>query len=117
MSSASGDKRRALGRGLESLLPSRPKPAVETATPVAAVADGKPLEIPVEKIDRNPFQTRTGFDEEKLKELAAIDRFLRCGAADHRAQRHGRPIHADHRRAALAGEPAGGQGDDSGDCA
>jgi ParB family chromosome partitioning protein len=68
---ATGDKRRALGRGLESLLPSRPKPAVETAAPAAPVADGKPLEIPVETIDRNPFQTRKGFDEEKLNELAA----------------------------------------------
>jgi ParB family chromosome partitioning protein len=66
-----GDKRKALGRGLESLLPSRPKPTVDIAAAAAPVADGKPLEIPVEKIDRNPFQTRTGFDEEKLKELAA----------------------------------------------
>lgn len=70
---ASGDKRRALGRGLESLLPSRPKPTVDleaSAAPQAAPT-GKPLEIPVDKIDRNPFQTRKGFDEEKLKELAA----------------------------------------------
>lgn len=73
---AAMDKRKALGRGLESLLPSRPKPTVDleaaaAASPVAPVAEGKPLEIPVEKIDRNPFQTRRGFDEEKLKELAA----------------------------------------------
>ena len=32
---------------------------------------GKPLEIAVEKIDRNPFQTRKGFNEAKLDELAA----------------------------------------------
>ena len=32
---------------------------------------GKPLEIALELIDRNPFQTRTHFDEEKLAELAA----------------------------------------------
>ncbi len=72
---AAGDKRRALGRGLESLLPSRPKPTVEisasAAAPAVAEPAGKPLEIPVEKIDRNPFQTRKGFDEAKLKELAA----------------------------------------------
>ena len=69
---ASADKRRALGRGLESLLPSRPKQTVEIAAS-AAVAEptGKPLEIPVEQIDRNPYQTRKGFDDEKLKELAA----------------------------------------------
>jgi ParB family chromosome partitioning protein len=68
------DKRKALGRGLESLLPSRPKPVETTVAALAATveqADGRPLEIPVEKIDRNPFQTRRGFDEEKLKELGA----------------------------------------------
>src|ERR1700744_1178758 len=69
---ASGDKRRALGRGLESLLPSRPKPTVDiAASATPAEPTGKPLEIPVDTIDRNPFQTRKGFDEEKLKELAA----------------------------------------------
>jgi len=31
---------------------------------------GKPLEIPTEQIDRNPFQTRASFDEAKLDELA-----------------------------------------------
>jgi ParB family chromosome partitioning protein len=57
---------------LESLLPSRPAlPKVDIAAAAAPVAEGRPLEIPVEKIDRNPFQTRAGFDEEKLKELAA----------------------------------------------
>jgi ParB family chromosome partitioning protein len=57
-------KRRALGKGLETLLPPRPAPA--TADP-----GGKPLEIPLGQIDRNPFQTRTSFDESKLDELAA----------------------------------------------
>jgi len=60
-------KRRALGRGLEVLLPQRP--TVQPGPP-AMPADGKPLEIPVEQIDRNPFQTRTNFDETKLDELA-----------------------------------------------
>ena len=74
MAVASDAKRRALGRGLESLLPSRPKPTVEieaSAAAAPAVPAGKPLEIAVDKIDRNPFQTRKGFDEAKLKELAA----------------------------------------------
>src|SRR5580692_3748362 len=64
-------KRRALGKGLESLLPSRP---VATPAPPATapeVSTGKPLEIPVGQIDRNPFQTRTQFDEAKLAELTA----------------------------------------------
>ncbi|HEX5284937.1 MAG TPA: ParB/RepB/Spo0J family partition protein [Bryocella sp.] len=65
-------KRKALGRGLESLLPSRPQPTVEIAASAAApVAEGKPLEIPVELIDRNPYQTRRGFDEKQLDELTA----------------------------------------------
>jgi ParB family chromosome partitioning protein len=60
-------KRRALGRGLEALLPSRPA----TQTPQGEVeASGKPLEIPLDKIERNPFQTRTSFDSAKLTELA-----------------------------------------------
>jgi len=62
-------KRRALGKGLESLLPSRPAPA--TVPVITAVADptGKPLEIPLDQIERNPFQTRTRFDEAQLTEL------------------------------------------------
>lgn len=31
---------------------------------------GRPVEIPIDKIERNPYQTRTQFDEVKLKELA-----------------------------------------------
>jgi ParB family chromosome partitioning protein len=66
-------KRRALGRGLEALLPSRPAAPVKTpaaqAVPVPAPS-GKPLEVDVTVIERNPFQTRTRFDEEALQELA-----------------------------------------------
>jgi ParB family chromosome partitioning protein len=62
-------KRRALGKGLESLLPSRV--AAPAPAPAPAVdSTGKPLEIPLDQIDRNPFQTRTHFDEAKLAELA-----------------------------------------------
>jgi ParB family transcriptional regulator, chromosome partitioning protein len=72
MSTTHDPKRRALGKGLESLLPSRPAatppPAKVEASP--ATPSGTPLEIPVELIDRNPFQTRTHFDEAKLVELA-----------------------------------------------
>jgi ParB family chromosome partitioning protein len=65
-------KRSALGKGLESLLPPRQAPAQTVAIAAAAepVSDGKPLEIAVGLIDRNPYQTRTHFDEEKLDELA-----------------------------------------------
>ncbi len=63
--SATDPKRRpALGKGIESLLGPRPQ-----ATP-SPEATGKPLEIPLDRIDRNPNQTRTAFDEAKLAELA-----------------------------------------------
>jgi ParB family chromosome partitioning protein len=70
MTTATDPKRRALGKGLESLLPSRPAPvAVPTITAVAESA-GRPLEISLDHIERNPYQTRTRFDEAQLTELA-----------------------------------------------
>jgi ParB family chromosome partitioning protein len=63
-------KRRALGKGLESLLPSRPAVVPQIAA-TAVESNGKPLEIPLDHIERNPFQTRTRFDDSKLAELAA----------------------------------------------
>ncbi len=66
---AAEPKRRALGKGLDSLLP--PRPAAPPAAPTPPVSEGKPLEIAVDAIDRNPFQTRASFDEAKLAELAA----------------------------------------------
>jgi ParB family transcriptional regulator, chromosome partitioning protein len=70
------DKRRALGKGLEALLPHRsvPQPiqihAATEAAPAPAAPDGKPLELALDLIDRNPFQTRSQFDEAALEELA-----------------------------------------------
>jgi ParB family transcriptional regulator, chromosome partitioning protein len=60
-------KRRALGKGLDSLLP-------RVQVPAAAQVDsesGKPREIPLDQIDRNPFQTRSQVNEDQLAELAA----------------------------------------------
>jgi ParB family chromosome partitioning protein len=57
------NKRRALGKGLETLLPG-------TRGSEAADAGGKAREIAVEMIDRSPYQTRTRFDETQLEELA-----------------------------------------------
>jgi ParB family chromosome partitioning protein len=60
-------KRRALGKGLDSLLPrSHPGPA-----PAVESEGGRPREIPMELIDRNPFQTRGHINREQLAELAA----------------------------------------------
>ncbi|XBH20083.1 ParB/RepB/Spo0J family partition protein [Telmatobacter sp. DSM 110680] len=76
MSIATPDnKRRALGKGLDSLLPrvNTPAPAPapsHTQSPMEAEG-GKPREIPIDDLDRNPFQTRTHVDEAELAELAA----------------------------------------------
>src|ERR1039458_6156742 len=59
-------KRRALGKGLDSLLPRVQAPAA-----AAEAEGGKPREIPLDQIDRNPFQTRSRVNEELLAELAA----------------------------------------------
>jgi ParB family transcriptional regulator, chromosome partitioning protein len=68
-------KRRALGKGLESLLPGRsgfmPAPAPAPVAAPVVPNEGKPREIPIEQIERNPFQTRSTVDESALKELAA----------------------------------------------
>jgi ParB family chromosome partitioning protein len=64
---ASDLKRRALGKGLDSLLPRVPA----ASAPTAENEGGKPLEIPLDQIDRNPFQTRSLLNEEQLGELAA----------------------------------------------
>src|SRR5579884_2831770 len=78
------DKRRALGRGLDSLLPSRPHVVAGTAVPVpppvaephlpVASPDARPqaavIRIKLDQIDENPYQTRRAFDEKALQELA-----------------------------------------------
>ena len=70
---AKDPKRRALGKGIESLLPGRaaaPAGSEQEAAASPADVSGKPREVPVELIDRNPYQTRTNFDAEKLAELS-----------------------------------------------
>jgi ParB family chromosome partitioning protein len=62
------DKRKALGRGLDSLLPSRP-----AATPIAMPATqavGGSQEIAIDQIDANPYQTRGRINQAALEELA-----------------------------------------------
>jgi len=63
-----GSERRALGKGLDSLLGR----AVPAAVPAihAEAESGRPLEIPLDAIERNPFQTRVQFDDKLLTELA-----------------------------------------------
>lgn len=71
------EKRKVLGRGLETLLPSRtatqpPPPSAPAAAPTLAHAPAEAVRhIPVELIDRNPYQTRSHVDEVGLAELAS----------------------------------------------
>ena len=82
------DKRRALGRGLDSLLPAGPRIVAATAvSPVTAPSAGDHsaalaempapqtsenvvVRIPLDQIDENPYQTRQVFDPTALQELA-----------------------------------------------
>ena len=57
------DKRKALGRGLDSLLPGKP------SAPAGVAASAAANEIPIDLIHPNPFQTRRSIKEEALKEL------------------------------------------------
>jgi ParB family transcriptional regulator, chromosome partitioning protein len=90
------EKRRALGRGLDSLLPARPRvvagtsvagaapataPVSPAAVPPVALSDlpapaARPqpgdvvARIALDQIDENPYQTRRQFDQKALEELA-----------------------------------------------
>ena len=57
-------KRPGLGKGLDALIPTHPEGKILSEF-------GGVLEVPLTLIDTNPHQPRRGFDEEKLKELAA----------------------------------------------
>src|SRR5689334_12352906 len=60
-------KRRALGRGLDALLPSVPPPS---AAPVVT-RSGEIFAAPIEELHPNRNQPRTRFDDKALDELAA----------------------------------------------
>lgn len=66
--------KRALGRGLDALIP-RGDDAPDTTRSATVAAEqagpGQIAEIPLDQIETNPFQPRLHFDEEALEELAA----------------------------------------------
>jgi ParB family chromosome partitioning protein len=101
---AQAGKPRALGKGLESLLPSRPVAPAPVAIAAAAETEaaGTPLEIDLELIDRNPFQTRTNFDETKLAELALS--IKTSGVVQPIVVRHGLHHQQDGRYTLITGE-------------
>lgn len=65
-------KKRALGKGLSALLDNsgaEAQPTYDIEKDLPAI--GTIGKVPLEKIQGNPYQPRTDFDEERLKELAA----------------------------------------------
>src|SRR6266404_3688434 len=78
MSKSSELPRRALGKGLSALLPTRTAPRVESAPVAAAAAPARPpeqpnvgmLRISIDLIDPNPLQPRSVFQPDRLAELA-----------------------------------------------
>jgi ParB family chromosome partitioning protein len=66
------EKRKVLGRGLDSLLPAARATATVAPAPAPVAPTGDMVrELPINQIDRNPYQTRTRWDESALQELAA----------------------------------------------
>ena len=62
---AKANKRQALGRGLSALLDDSEKSAASKEEII-----GNVIELPLEKIEVNPFQPRTNFNEESIEDLA-----------------------------------------------
>ena len=60
--------RRALGRGLSALLPTRP--AARPEHPLDSLPQETSLTVPIDSIDPNPLQPRRVFQSERLSELA-----------------------------------------------
>src|ERR1700723_1159816 len=68
MNSGTDKQRKALGRGLSTLLPAKAAPAAPSAPPEPAAEPTNRL--PIDKIEPNPMQPRTVFHPERLQELA-----------------------------------------------
>ena len=71
MTSAKDPSRKALGRGLSTLIPaSRTQPPSVPPATAPAPATPAPLRVPVDSIHPNPLQPRSSFSPERLQELA-----------------------------------------------
>jgi ParB family chromosome partitioning protein len=70
MSTTTTDKRKGLGRGIDALLPSS-RPSVVPSIQANAVPQTGVMEIGVDQVDPNPYQTRTSVDDNAINELAA----------------------------------------------
>ena len=73
---AKASKKMALGKGLSAILNDPDLNTSVTPNTEAPKTLGNVIEIPLEQITENPFQPRTHFNEEKLRELATSIREL-----------------------------------------
>jgi len=121
------EKKRALGRGLESLIPAGRAGTAAPAAPAAAKESGETVqELPLEAIEPNPYQPRRRLDEYAMGELAASIRaqgvlqpiVVRYISTEHPhpvpptpgETRVGQPAEHPHpTKTALGGAPAQGQ--------
>src|SRR5579871_3738448 len=91
MNSVNDKQRKALGKGLSALLPTRPAaapplPSTPASTPTSTPAstlgttaaaapapapEARPRTLPIDAIRPNPMQPRTVFQPDRLEELAA----------------------------------------------
>src|SRR6266851_1694373 len=72
MNSGTDKQRKALGRGLSSLLPTRAStPTPTTAPPAQEASRAAPTHLQIDAIQPNPMQPRRIFRPERLEELAA----------------------------------------------
>jgi len=68
------ERRKALGKGLHSLLPTRPTAGTTTVAPkesipVVSISEGDVQRLPIEQVTPNPSQPRRDFDAAALLEL------------------------------------------------
>jgi ParB family transcriptional regulator, chromosome partitioning protein len=71
MNSATDKPRKALGRGLSSLLPGRPAGTSPVGAASAPAVAHEPTHLPIDAIQPNPMQPRSIFNSDRLEELAA----------------------------------------------
>src|SRR5580704_15374592 len=70
MNKAPDTQRKALGKGLSALLPTRTPSQSQTAAPQPAADGVRVALIPILQIEPNPLQPRITFDPGRLHELA-----------------------------------------------
>jgi len=73
-------KKQALGRGLSALLKDPENDIKSVHDKNADKVVGNIIELEIDAIEINPFQPRTNFNEESLKELATSIKAIRSNS-------------------------------------